>query len=278
VPIPLTGRRADRPTTAVGLVAAALVTAAGLFGWSVVAWVGGAGLLVALAWWRPSVAEPEPVAVAPPVVALPEPEPEPVMIASAPEEPAAPRFDPQVSAELASAAERFGELQASMSGFVDTVSRTRGQFDVLRSGTFQILGQIAELNDVSDRIFEMVEAIRRIAAQTNLIALNATIEAARAGDAGRSFAVVAGEVRKLAQDARDATAAIDGIVTEIRDISDATTDVANAAADDVDRSRDMLAGLDTFVHTTVEGLDALHTSVEGVRSMVNSAAGLGGAA
>ncbi len=76
-----------------------------------------------------------------------------------------------------------------------------------------ISADIARLNSQSGSIDGMVETIRRFATQTRLIALNAAIEAARAGASGRSFAVVAAEVRALAASVSGATEEIEQVVS-----------------------------------------------------------------
>jgi len=77
-----------------------------------------------------------------------------------------------------------------------------------------ISDDISDLSDSSDRIGAIVTSIRRIADQTNLIALNAAVEAARAGVHGRSFAVVANEVRTLAANINQATTEIESRVQQ----------------------------------------------------------------
>ncbi|SES68989.1 Methyl-accepting chemotaxis protein (MCP) signalling domain-containing protein [Marinobacter segnicrescens] len=100
------------------------------------------------------------------------------------------------------------------------------------------------------KVSEVMGVIREIADQTNLLALNAAIEAARAGEAGRGFAVVADEVRSLAAKTQEATTRIDTIVDTItRGSNDATEFmraseiVAGETSEAVDAVRQTLAGI-----------------------------------
>ncbi len=126
---------------------------------------------------------------------------------------------------VASAAE---ELSASVREIAEQTNTSSTSAKDAVQRTEKASGDIRELVDAAQRIGDVVNLINDIAEQTNLLALNATIEAARAGEAGKGFAVVASEVKSLANQTAKATSEISGQIAGMQGATDKAVDAIEA--------------------------------------------------
>ncbi|CRR02060.1 Methyl-accepting chemotaxis protein 4 [Pseudomonas aeruginosa] len=152
-----------------------------------------------------------------------------------------------------------GADQATRDGLA-LIDRTTQSIDSLAANLTSAMGQVEQLASSSEEIGSVLEVIRAIAEQTNLLALNAAIEAARAGEAGRGFAVVADEVRALASRTQQSTQEIQGMIDRLQQGT-------NAAVDAMRRSGEAGEGTSNQANQAGDSLDAIAQLIATINAM-----------
>jgi methyl-accepting chemotaxis protein len=150
-----------------------------------------------------------------------------------------------------------------------SLSHLIGDVGMVEQTVKQIADAVVQFVTSTEAITNMTREVKDIADQTNLLALNAAIEAARAGEQGRGFAVVADEVRKLAEKSAASASEIDAITRSLSHQSDAVRQAIDQGLEHIASSQnsvetvaEVLAAASNSVTEVGHGLDAISAATE----------------
>lgn len=121
---------------------------------------------------------------------------------------------------------------------------------------------ILELSEHTQQIGETIGIIEDIAEQTNMLALNAAVEAARAGENGKGFSVVAGEIRKLADESKQATTKITSIIKDIQQATNSTVMATEESSKEIESGVILADNIDSNIETLINLINDLKSSAE----------------
>jgi len=166
----------------------------------------------------------------------------------------------EVSGNAENAASFANEVTTSANKATEVCQDTQSSVDQLAHQIDQAASTIQQLNSQTSDIGSVLDVIRGVAEQTNLLALNAAIEAARAGEQGRGFAVVADEVRTLAQRTQQSTEEIDQMIGSLQTGS-------KSAVSDIELSKNLVEACVKNTQSSLQLMESTGASIESINQM-----------
>ncbi len=177
----------------------------------------------------------------------------------------------EIAQTSASNEERIGSVASANEEVTATVKEVAQSSMLSMNMVTEVGEKIDETSKTIDRLHEyfvqiegVMQFIRNIAEQTNLLALNATIEAARAGEAGKGFAVVASEVKELARQTGEATDKIVDTIQGLREIVDASVDAVKSVHEMIDPVQAIASDISNAMEQNIEAVNEISHNAQEV--------------
>ncbi len=170
----------------------------------------------------------------------------------------------EVARNAAQASTASAETRQKAQDGAAIVSRSLDSINHVHQSSLRLKEDMAQLGSHAQDISRIMGVISDIADQTNLLALNAAIEAARAGEAGRGFAVVADEVRKLAEKTMASTQDVGAVISAIQHSTATSMESVDKAVQEVDRAAEFANQSGTALEVIVSTVDATADQVNAI--------------